>query len=356
MQTTQNITLKRLLALAAERQASDLLLVVGNKPVLRAEGVLTTLEQEEVVTQDFLEEVTDNILSDEQKNFLAKEREIIFTYDFVDQNRFRVDINQQRGLLSITFHYLPSVVKRLADLGFPKEVKDLADKESGLVLVGGEQGSGKTTTLAAFIETINHSQAKHILFLEQPIEYSLVSYKSVIEQQEIGKDVKDWLSALEIEEQSVDVLVLSKIVNGDVFKRVLELAGAGILVFAAVDASSTEYLIQSLLNKIDIKERNFYAKIFSEVFQGSVVQKLLPRVGGGQVLALEVSFATPPFAGLIREQKFEQIPNMIQTSRADGMILMDKYLLELARSGQIDKKLAVAHAHDPQAMAANLKV
>lgn len=355
MQTTQNITLKRLLALTAERQASDLLLVVGNKPVLRADGVLTTLDDEEVITEDFLEEVVDNILSDEQKKILAEEKEIIFSYNFVDQNRFRVDINRQRDLLTITFHYIPSIVKRLSDLGFPKEVQSLAEKSSGLVLIGGEQGSGKTTTLAAFIETINHSQAKHILSLEQPIEYSLISYKSIIEQQEIGRDVKDWLSALQIEEQSVDVLVLSKIVNGEVFKRILELAQSGILVFAAVDARDTEYLIQSLLNKIDVKDINFYAKIFSEVFQGAIIQKLLPRVGGGRVLALEVTFATPPFAGIIREQKFEQIPNMIQTSRADGMILMDKYLLELARSGQIDKKVAIAEAHDQQSMAASLK-
>jgi len=356
MQTTQNIAIKRLLAQAAERQASDLLLVVGNKPVLRTAGELVSLDEEEVVTQDFLEGVIDNILTDEQKKLLEEKKELIFTYDFIDQNRFRVDIIRQRGLLSITFHHLPSIVKRLSDLGFPKEVQELANKSHGLVLVGGEHGSGKTTTLAAFIETINHSQSKHILSLEQPIEYSLVSFKSVIEQQEIGKDTSDWLSALDIEEQNVDVLVVGKVVSGEVFKKILELAQSGILVFAAVDAGNTEYLVQYLLNMIDVTERNFYAKIFSEVFQGSIIQKLLPRVGGGQVLALEVAFVTAPLAGIIREQKFEQIPNMIQTSRSEGMILMDRYLLELARSGQVDKDTAIAEAHDPQAMSAGLKV
>lgn len=342
MQTTQNIIAKRLLALTAERQASDLLLVVGNKPVVRVAGVLITLEEEEVVTEDFLEGLIDNILTEELKKKLDQEKELIFGYDFIDQNRFRVDINKQRGLLSAAFHYLPAVVKRLSDLGFPREVQALTEKQRGLVLVGGEQGSGKTTTLAAFVETVNHSQARHILSLEKPIEYSLVSYKSVIEQQEIGIDTENWLSGLDIKEQRVDILVLGDIADGEVLKKVLELAQSGILIFAGVEAGTTEYMLQHLLNLIDLPERNFYAKIMSEVFQGSLIQKLLPRVGGGEILALEVAFSSAPFAGVIREQKFDQIPNMIQTSRTEGMISMDRYILELVRSGQVDKSAATA--------------
>lgn len=342
MQTTQNITLKRLLALTAERQASDLLLVVGNKPVLKTAGNLLSLEEEEVVTQDFLLGAVDSILTEGQKSDLARDREVIFAYDFMNHSRFRVDITWQRNLLTVIFHHLPAIIKRLSDIGFPREVIDLTTRSHGLVLIGGQPGSGKTTTLAAFAETINHSAAKHILLLEQPIEFSLVSYRSVIEQQEIGQDSPDWLAALEIEEQAVDVLLVGKIVSAEVLKKLLRLAQNGVLVVAAHESGSTGFLIESLLNLIDQKERSFYARVLSEVYQGSVVQKLLPQVGGGQILALEVAFASQALGGAIRDQKFDHVSNTIQTSRSEGMISLDRYILELVNSGQVDKQVALA--------------
>lgn len=350
MQTTQNITLKRLLALVAERGAANLHLVVGNKPVMRVAGELITIEAEEVINEDFMTGVLQNILTPDQQQALAEKRELIVIYEFAGQSRFRVDITHQRGLHSMVFHFLPSVVKRLENLGFPKEVVELTHAAKGIVFVSGPHDSGVTTTLGGFVETINHTEAKHILTIEQPVELSLVSYKSVIEQQEVGEDVTDWLAALDIAEQDLDVIVLGKIPSAAVAKKIVEVAAQGVLVFVGMMATSTEQLFEQFFNMLEPQDQKPYAKILADVYRGSVIQQLVPRIGGGQVLALELALEAPPLKTSITDMKFDQIPNIIQTSRVQGMILLDRYLAELVKSGQIERDDAFAHAVNTQAL------
>ncbi|MGB0757699.1 MAG: type IV pilus twitching motility protein PilT [Patescibacteria group bacterium] len=344
METTQNITLKRLLALSAERSASDLHIVVGNKPTIRIDGQLVVLEEEEVITQDFVATVIEAIATEEQRERLEKEKELIFLYDFVDQNRFRVDITKQRGMYSLEFHYVPSIVKKLTDLGFPKEIDELTMKSQGLVVISGRQGSGVTTTLAGFAETINQREAKTILILSDPVEYSMVSHKSIIQQQEIGTDTNSWMTGLDIGEQDVDVVIASDVPNGEVLKRLINLSQNGVLVCVGYQASSVDQVVKSLMLLLDQGELQHYADLFSRVFVGAVVQALVPKIGGGKVLSLEVALGTASMQRTVAEMKFDQIHNLIQTSRSDGMITMDRYLQELYRSGQVDKENALAFA------------
>ncbi len=347
MQTTQNITLKRLLAQAAEREVSDLHLIVGNKPVMRIDDELVTLDGEDVITQDFVSSIIDDVLSEEQKNELAKNKEIIFVYDFIDQTRFRVDITFQRGLYSLVFHYIPSIIKKLPDLGFPKEIEELTKKKHGLILFGGQHRSGISTTLAGFVETINQREARHILMLAKPIEYSLISYQSIIEEQEIGKDIPDWLSALDIDEQDIDVIIIDRIDSADVLKKALDLARNGVLVCVGARASSIQNMIESLVLLSSAEDRERIAGLLGEVFEGAVVQALVPKLGGGKILALEVAFNSPSIKRIIAEQKFDQISNIIQTSRAEAMILLDRYLAELVKNGQVDIDIARKYALYP---------
>lgn len=348
MQTTQNITLKRLLAIAAERQASDLHLVVGNKPTLRVGGKLSMLDTEEVVTQDFLEGVIEVVLERKAQQKLEKEREVVGTYDFVNHTRFRVDVNFQRGLPSLTFHLLSSVVRRLRDLGFPKEVEELTTQDHGLIFVGGPQGSGKTTTIAAMVESINHREAKHILMLERPVEYSLVSHLSIIEQQEIGKDVTDWPTALEIAEQDVDVLVIGKVESPPLWEKILMIASGGVLVIVGVEITATDRLFEYVVSELSGERKRYFVNVLADVYRGSVIQKLLPRVGGGEVLAIELAIASQGLAAVIREKKFVQVQNIIQTSRSEGMISMDRYIAELVKSGQVDRAAALKEVRDSE--------
>ena len=347
METTQNITLKRLLSQVAEREASNLHLIVGNKPVIRVDDDLITLDSEDVITQDFAVSLIDSILTEKQKKEFLEKKEIIFVYDFINQSRFRVDITYQRDLYSFVFHYIPSIIKKLPDLGFPKEVEDLTNQKKGLVLIGGQHGSGVSTTLAGFVESINQRESRHILMLSKPIEYSLVSYQSIIEEQEIGKDVSDWSSALDINEQDIDVVVIDRIESLDVLKKVLELSRGGVLVCAGVRTDSIENMIQSLVLLASPEEREHIAALLADVLQGAVVQALIPKVGGGRILALEVAFGSPSIQRSIMEQKFDQISNTIQTSRTEGMILLDRYLAELVKKGQVDRAIAKEHAVHP---------
>ena len=177
MQTTINITLKRILATAAARQASDVHLTVGAKPMIKIGGELMPLDEEEVLTNDFIAGVVDNILDEKQKAILSARREIIVGYDFGDRARFRVDIFYQRGFPALVFHYIPNTIKTIRELGLPSNIESLLKLKQGIILVGGQQGSGVTTTMASMVETINRSQARHILILEQPLEYIFTNNK-----------------------------------------------------------------------------------------------------------------------------------------------------------------------------------
>lgn len=348
METTQTITLKRLLASVAERQASDLHLVVGTKPTVRQNGKLITLDEEDVITEDFVRAVFEIVATEQQQEQFKQTKELIVLYEFVNQNRFRVDITLQRGMLSLVFHFIPSIIKKLTDLGFPKEVEDLTTLKDGLVLCGGQKGSGLTTTLAAFAESINQREARSILILAKPIEYSLVSYKSIIEEQEIGVDTTDWLSALDLNEQDIDVVIVSGVVDGVVWKRLITLANNGVLVCVGFMSASIEDMIASLMSLLDPADRDVYAELFASVFRGAVVQALVPKVGGGSALALEFAVYNQNIRRALSEQQFDQLTSIIQTSRSEGMITLDKYLEELYRSGQIDKAIAQRFARYPE--------
>ncbi len=350
METTQNITLKRLLSQVAERGASDLHLIVGNKPVIRVSDDLVTLEKEDIITQDFASALVESILPESEKSVLEKEKESIFMYDFIDQNRFRVDITFQRDMYTLVFHYISSIVRKLPDLGFPKEVEELTNKRAGLIMVGGQHGSGISTTLAAFIETINQREARHILMLSEPINYSLISYKSIIEEQEIGRDIPDWESALDIDEQDVDVIVMDRIHSLEVLKKILTLARNGKLVCVGARAPSIENMIETSILLAGDEERAHIAALFADAFEGGIIQSLVPKVGGGKILALEVAFGSSAMKRNITEQNFNQISNTIQTSRTDGMILLDRYLIELVRNGQVELETARKYAADPDAL------
>jgi len=350
METTQNITLKRLLSQVGERGASDLHLIVGNKPVIRADDNLVTLDNEDIITQDFVSALVDAIVPETEKKVLQEKREVIFMYDFIDQNRFRVDITFQRDMYTLVFHHVSSIVRRLPDLGFPSEIEDLTTRRFGLILVGGQHGSGISTTLASFIETINQREARHILMLSKPINYSLISYKSIIEEQEIGHDIPDWESALDIDEQDVDIVVMDRIYSLAVLKKVLTLARNGKLVVVGARAPSIQSMIETLILMAGDEEREHIATLFADAFEGAIIQALVPKVGGGKILALEVAFGSSAMKRNISEQNFDQISNTIQTSRTEGMILLDRYLIELVRNGQIELATARKYASDPEAL------
>ncbi len=348
MQTTLNITLNRILTILAERQGSDLHLVVGSRPIMRLHEELIELSEEEVITNDFIQGVIDILLTEEQKQLLGSRREIIFAYDFGDRARFRVDVFYQKGFPSIVFHYIPVVVKPLSELGFPKSVEKLTQERSGLVLIGGPYRAGKTTTMVGFIESINRTQRRNILTLEQPIEHVLISNKSLIQQKEVGSDVESWLEALEIREEDVDVLMVTRVNSPRIMYRLLEIANSGVLVFMPLEGNSIGQLLHKIIEDCPQENREHSRYLLSKVFRGAIIQKLLPSIGGGLVLAMEIVFSSPVIAAAIKENKLAQLSSILLTSREQGMISMDRYIAELVRSGQIDQNVALQEVNDPE--------
>lgn len=348
MQTTLNITLNRILTTLAERQGSDLHLVVGSRPMMRLHEELIELSDEDVVTKDFVQGVIDILLTEEQKKLLGSRREIIFAYDFGDRARFRVDVFFQKGFPSLVFHYIPVIVKPLSELGFPKSVERLTKERSGLVLIGGPYRAGKTTTMVGFIESINRTQKRNILTLEQPIEHFLISNKSLIQQKEIGSDVDSWLEALEIREEDVDVLMVTRVNSPRIMYRLLEIANSGVLVFMPLEGNSIGQLLHKVIEDCPEENREHSQYLLSKVFRGAIIQKLLPSIGGGMVLAMEIVFASPVIAAAIKENKLSQLSSILLTSREQGMISMDRYIAELVRSGQVDQNVALQEVNDPE--------
>jgi len=348
MQTTLNITLNRILTVVAERHGSDLHLVVGTRPMMRLYEELVEMSDEEVITNDFIQGVMDILLTPEQKQILGSRKEIIFAYDFGDRARFRVDIFFQKSFPSIVFHYIPVIVKTLAELGFPKAVENLTHERSGLVLIGGPYRAGKTTTMVGFIETINRSQSRNILTLEQPIEHVLIGNKSLIQQKDIGGDAESWLEALEIREEDVDVMMVTRVNSPRIMYRLLEIANSGVLVFMPLEGNSIGQLLHSVIDTCPEDTREHARYLLSKVFRGAIIQKLLPRLGGGLVLAMEIVFGSSLIASSIKENKLAQLSSILLSSREQGMISMDRYIAELVRSGQIDPTIALQEVNDPE--------
>jgi len=356
MQTTLTITLNRILTSLAERHASDLHLTVGSRPMLRLNEELIAMADEEVITKDFIDGIIQHILNDEQKRIFGSRREIIFSYSFGDRARFRVDVFMQKGYSSVVFHYIPLQVKPLADLGFPKSVEKLALERSGLVLVGGPFRAGKTTTLNGFLETINRNQPRHILTLEQPIEHLLVSNKSLIEQKEVGHDSDSWLAALDIREEDVDVLMVTQVSSSRIMYRLIEIANSGVLVFMPLEGNSIGQLLNSIINTCPEDSREHGRYLLAKTFRGAIIQKLLPKIGGGLVLAMEIVFTSTVIASSIKENKLSQLASVLLSSREQGMISMDRYLAELVKSGQVDKDVALREANDPNSLNRILRI
>lgn len=331
----------------AEYNASDLHLSVGNVPTVRIDGELTPLREEQVITPEFLEKLTLFLLDEKQRAELEKEREIIFSYNFQNRIRFKVNLFYQEGYLSASLRLINSDIKTLAELGLPRAVEQVTKLNKGLVIVCGPFGSGRTSTLAAILNEINNTRDEHILTIEKPIEYVFMDNRCIVEQREVGRDTHSFEKALQSAfQEDVDVIVVSDLKHKNVVKSVFDLAEGGRLVFAGMDTDSSIKTIEKLINSFDAPEQHQARVQLSEVLAGIIVQRLMPRVGGGRILVAEVLIPTPPVRSVIREGNLLQLNNVLQTSREDGMISLDRSLAELVRTGEILADSAMQYAVD----------
>ncbi|MEK7653082.1 MAG: PilT/PilU family type 4a pilus ATPase [Patescibacteria group bacterium] len=347
MQSSQTLKVKEILAEAVKRGAADLHFSVGNSPVLRVGGELSTMDDREPITKEFMESFVESLLNDWQKKKLAESRELILTYDFDKNLRFKVNIFFQRGFLSATLRHISLQVPTLDFLGLNPILKELVNLKRGLVIISGPFGSGRSTTVAAMIEEINQTRREYIITIEDPIEYVFSNNKSIIEQREIGSDANTFEDALNyFEEEDGDVLFLEEMSHSALVPKVLEIARGSALVLTTLSASSASNTVARILDSFTTFDQDRVRRLLSSALKAIVCQKILPKIGGGVVVASEIMLVNEAIQSIITSGNISQIDNIIQTSRREGMISFEQVLAELIKKGKISSADAVENSAD----------
>ncbi len=334
--------LRDLLLLTIQAKASDLHLTENTPPVLRIDGDLL-LTKVEPLTREHLKKMIYGILTDYQKEKFEQDRELDFSLALSGLDRFRVNIHIQRGSVEAAFRRIPLFVPKMADLGLPPVVSEFARKNSGLVLVTGPTGTGKTTTLASIINLINEEKAALIICIEDPIEYIHFNKKSIIKQREVYSDTNSFAEALKrCLRQDPDVIVVGEMRDLETISTALTAAETGHLVLATLHTPDAPQTIERIIDVFPPSQQQQVKLQLASCLQGVISQTLLPKAGGeGRVLATEIMVATPGIRNLIREQQIEQIPTAIQTGHQYGMHTMDKCLRDLYVQGVITYEAAI---------------
>lgn len=349
MQSADNITLNRLLTTVARQGATDLHLTVGAPPVIRKEGSLFLLENEEMVTQSFVERMIASFLTEQDTLILERDKDVILTHAFNKVMRFRIHIYQQKGSYSIAFRYLPLFNKKILDLGLPSYLEQVVRFKTGLVIITGVYDSGKSTTLAGIINTLNElGPPRYITTLERPVEHIFAHNKCIIEQREIGKDVATYTQGLQLAlEGDIDVVVLDRLPDKtSVARKFFQVLEAGRTVISMIDAFSTLNALSKLLSLVDRSDLAWAEKILAGRLQCILMQKLVHKIGGGRILAYEFLVNMGVVSSFIMSGHLEKIATVMQSYRENDMISLEANLARLVQKGEVKLEEALMEASD----------
>jgi twitching motility protein PilT len=336
-----------LLEEVVKRKASDLHLQVGLPPMLRVDGSLTPITGTDLLTDEAVETLIFAILDEDQKQILLKDKEFDFSFAFGDLGRFRVNAFHERGNLAAALRLIPNEVLTLEQLGLPQIINKFAEYPRGLVLVTGPTGSGKSTSLAAMIHKINNERAEHIITIEDPIEYTHRSKKSVVVQREVHYDTYSFSAALRSAlREDPDVVLIGEMRDLETIASAITIAETGHLVLATLHTNSAAQSIDRMIDVFPPHQQPQIRSQLSNILMAVCSQRLIPAIGGGRIAAAEVLVATPAVRNIIREGKTHQLEAVIQTGAEFGMQSMDKQLVNLIHSGSITYDEARNYAVD----------
>ncbi|WP_320672691.1 type IV pilus twitching motility protein PilT [Patulibacter defluvii] len=330
-----------------ESEASDLHLTAGSPPMIRVRGRLQPVG-DETLDVAACRELVYGLLSTTQRQRLETDRQVDFAYPVPGVARFRVNAFQQRGATGAALRLIPDRIRSLAELGLPDVLVDLTEKPRGLVLVTGPTGSGKSTTLAAMIDRINESRHDHILTIEDPIEVLHPHKGCIVNQRELGTDAPSFAMALKAAlRQDPDVILVGEMRDLETMGTALTAAETGHLVFATLHTQDAPQTIDRVIDSFPAAQQNQIRMQLAAALQGVMCQQILPTADGlGRCCALEVMIPTAAVRNLIREGKTHQIRSAIQTGARYGMQTLETSLVELVRTGKIDRSTAEARAND----------
>lgn len=342
------VNLRELLEILIEKNASDLHLAVGSPPQIRVDGRLTTLDMDPL-TPEATKKLAYSMMSEKQKQRFEENSELDMSFGIENMSRFRCNVFVQRGNVSVALRQIPYKVPTFEELGIDKTIVEMANLPRGLVLVTGPTGSGKSTTLAALIDKVNRERHAHILTVEDPIEYLHRHQGCLVNQREVGSDTKSFATALKYAlRQDPDVVLVGEMRDLETVSEALNISETGHLTFATLHTNSCAETINRVVDVFPTNQQEQIRVTLSFVLQGVVSQQLVPRIGGGRVLATEVMVCTPAIRALIRDDKIHQIYSMIQSGQKYGMRTMNMSLAELYLARKITIGEAMARSSNVQ--------
>lgn len=333
----------QLLAFVMQNDASDLHLSAGNPPIVRVYGSLKRLKAD-ALTNDSIRAMLYSIMTDDQRAEYEKNLELDFAISFGEKARFRVNAFTNRQGAAAVFRTIPSVVPTMEELDLPAVIRRFSELEKGIVLVTGPTGSGKSTTLASMINHINETQPKHILTIEDPVEFFHTSKKSLVNHRELGNDTHSFAKALKSAlREDPDVILVGEMRDHETISLALTAAETGHLVFGTLHSSSAAKTIDRIIDVFPTGDKEMIRAMLASSLQGVVAQTLMKRAGGkGRVAAFEILVGTNAVRNLIRENQIPQMYSMIQTGSRYGMITMEDSVHSLLEQGVIDEDEARA--------------
>jgi len=348
----ENLTIQDLLRFTAEAGASDLHVSSGSHPMVRVNGRMKRLNLP-IMTEEELRELIFSVMNDVQKEMFTQNLEIDFSTKLSNDVRFRVNAFSQINGIAAAFRVIPNEIKQYEELHLPEVLKKLTTKEKGLILVTGPTGSGKSTTLATMIDTINDNRACHIITIEDPIEFVHRSKNSLINQRELGHDTWSFTAALRSAlREDPDVILVGEMRDLETVSLALTAAETGHLVFATLHTGSCTKSIDRIIDMFPKEQQQQVRSMLSESLEAVVSQTLLPtKDGKGRVPAVEIMIANAAVRNLIREEKTYQIPSIIQAGSKEGMQTRDQSLYNLVMNNLVERALAEELAENPKMFA-----
>jgi len=347
--------LLQLFAKTIEQNASDLHLLAGVPPVLRVDGDLQKISQTPLTSQEITTAIL-SILTENQKDVFLQNKSLDFSYgfggsDYGDKGRFRINIFFQRGTAALAARLLPPKVKTIDELGLPQVVHKFPQLTQGFVLVTGPTGHGKSTTLASIINEIHMAKGVNILTIEDPIEYMYPPGKSIISQRELGLDTLSWREALKSAlREDPDVVLVGEMRDPESMASAMTIAETGHLVFSTLHTNSASQTIDRVIDAFPEHQQNQIRVQLAATLAGVISQRLIPKIEGGRTVATEIMLGTQAVKSTIRDGKTHLLDSIIETSKEDGMILLEHSLAELVKNGTISLEIAHSYAQRPGAL------
>jgi twitching motility protein PilT len=340
--------LDELLLMVTKQNASDLHLAVGRRPTLRIDGVLIGLQKESILTSELMEGLITALLTPEQKEQFLKDKQLDFAYSFEDKARFRGNVFFQRGYMAAALRLIPAQVKTIEELRLPGILHDFSKLSQGFVLVVGPAGHGKSTTVAAVLDEINHQRMDHVITIEDPIEYLFSQDRCIISQREVNEDTISFHDALKtLLRQDPDVIMIGEMRDRESIATAMTAAETGHLVLSTLHTNSASQTIDRIIDSFPADQQGQVTSQLAATLVGIVSERLVPRIDGGRVPAVEIMLVNSAIRNLIRERKTYQIDLVIETSMQEGMMSLNRSLANLILKKEISLESAELYSLNP---------